>query len=162
MTHRNKVRILDNVHLKKKQKRKKAEIKQDFPKTCCCTICWWITMYHKVPGEDRHPQLAWLHSSVPTFFFKKQASSSTSLGTCGVRIKPVAIMVAPILFPAFNFFWRCKKKDVSDFPNQFNFYTYPWEIWSAQWSFYFRLWCRAVSWIHLPHSTAQASKIAVR
>lgn len=60
--------------------------------------------------EDRHLQLERLQSSVPTHFFKKKASSSSSLGKCGVRIKSVTIMVAPTLFHAFNFCCRCKKR----------------------------------------------------
>lgn len=91
-------------------KKKKTEIKQDFPKTCCCMICWWITMYHKVPVEDRHPQLAWLQSSVPTCFFKKKASSSTSLGTCGVRIKSVAITLPLYYFLLLIFTADVKKR----------------------------------------------------
>lgn len=85
-------------------------MKKDFPETCCCTICWWIITYCTIPVEDRRPQLGWLQSSVPICFFKKNASSSTPLGTHGVRIKSLAIMMALILFPSFNFCFWCKAR----------------------------------------------------
>lgn len=78
---------------------------QDFPRTC-----WRIMMYHNVPVEDRYPQLRLFQSSLSKCFFKKQDSSSTPFTTCGVSIKPVAIIMALILFPSFHFCSRCKER----------------------------------------------------
>lgn len=118
-TARTKLGYMAIFILKKKKIKNPKEMKQDFPRSCCCMICWWIIMYCSVPMEDRHPQLGWLQSSVPTCFFKKKASSNTPLGTHGVRIKPVAITMALILFPSF-IFAPDVKKDGLGLPNQFH------------------------------------------
>lgn len=139
-------------------------MKKDFPETCCCMICWWIIMYCTIPVEDRHPQLGWLQSSVPTCFFKKNASSSTPLGTHGVRLKSLAITMALTLFPSFNFCSWCKARWLR-FPKSiphFQHFSVCQDIWSAQWSIYLNICCRSVAWIYLSDSTVPASKISVR
>lgn len=139
-------------------------MKQHFLRTCCCMICKWKIMKHNIPVEDRHPQLGWLQSSVPTCFFKKKASSSTPPGTRRIRIKPIAIMTALVLFSFSFFLSRCKARwfRSSKSVPHFQHFCVCQDIWSAQWSTHSNICCRSVAWIHLSFTTVPVSKITVR